>query len=257
MHEIYAFIGEDGKPTAKLKQLSLKRDWMGKPTYHCTPIASANVFGYGVYFEEDLSFIWNGDTSSPAKAILGKDIIWEGRGEGSVTFLSNLFFKTKEDVSLLTIPVPNQFTEDATCISTIISSSFFTAPYPITWKIHTPNKEIFVPAGTPVACLLPISIGQIHNSKINISDGPPRFELHHARDDYVKKLKEEISDKKHPKWYKNGTDENGNKMFVCKSNGYRSEFLFTDIPNTGNAGKQIITKDTSKFDHFIKQFLII
>ena len=212
MHEINAFIGDKNKPVAKFKQLALKRDWMSNTTYHCTPIASANVFGYGVYFDEDLSFIWDGDKNNSAKAILGKDILWEGRGEGSITFLSNLFLRTNEDVSLLTIPVPNQFTEDATCISTIISSSFFSAPYPITWKIHTPNKEIFIPSGTPVACLLPISVGQIHNSNINISYSYPEFDLHHSRDNYVKKLKEEMSNNKHPKWYKYGTDENGFKI---------------------------------------------
>lgn len=52
-------------------------------------------------------------------------------------------------------------------------------------------------------------------------------------------------------------DDNGNKMFVCITNGNRSEFLFTDISNTGNAGKQIIEKDTAKFDNFIKQFFTI
>jgi len=52
-------------------------------------------------------------------------------------------------------------------------------------------------------------------------------------------------------------DDNGNKMFVCISNGNRNEFLFTDISNTDNAGKQIIVKDTAKFDDFIKNFLNI
>lgn len=52
-------------------------------------------------------------------------------------------------------------------------------------------------------------------------------------------------------------DDNGNITFVCITNGNRSEFLFNDISNTDNTGKQIIAQDTAKFDDFIKQNFII
>ncbi len=52
-------------------------------------------------------------------------------------------------------------------------------------------------------------------------------------------------------------DANGNKKFVCILNGKKNEFLFTDISNTNNAGKQIIAQDTAKFDNLLKQIFII
>jgi len=50
-------------------------------------------------------------------------------------------------------------------------------------------------------------------------------------------------------------DNHGNKTFICIANGNKSEFSFTDIPNTSYAGKQI--NDTIEFDSFITQFLSV
>lgn len=43
-------------PSAKLRPLNIQREWMDSGVYHCIPISIANKIGYGVYFEEDISF---------------------------------------------------------------------------------------------------------------------------------------------------------------------------------------------------------
>jgi sulfur carrier protein ThiS len=39
-------------------------------------------------------------------------------------------------------------------------------PLPIAWKLTEANKEITIPAGTPVAALLPISLGHLENDYV-------------------------------------------------------------------------------------------
>lgn len=214
MYKLEAYIGNPNKPTAKIKQLGLKRDWIHSTTYNCYPVGFANTFGYGVYFDEDISFIWDGDIANPAKAILGKDCVWEGRGEGTVSFVTNLVFKSDENVSLLTMPVPNQFIEGASVISTVISTSFFTSEFSIVWKIDEKfaNKEFFIPAGTNVACILPVSISEFQDSVININNGPFPYERTHDRDDYIKAIKDFMKQGINPRFYKKGVDEKGNKI---------------------------------------------
>jgi hypothetical protein len=197
---------------AKLRQLKIKRDWMHPITYNCTPVSLANTLGYGVYFEDDISFIWNGDLDTPAEGIIGKEHIWSGRGEGTVSFLTNLMFKTDENTSLLTMPVPNSFSQDATPISTILSTSFVTVDFSVVLKVHTPNKEIFIPAGTDVACILPISIGQFQDSTITIHEDVWPYGSIQNSQPYLKYLKDAMANGENPKMYKKAIDHNGNKI---------------------------------------------
>jgi hypothetical protein len=197
---------------AKIRQLKIKRDWMQPITYNCTPVSLANTLGYGIYFEDDISFIWNGDLDSPAEGIIGKEHIWSGRGEGTVSFLTNLMFRTDENTSLLTMPVPNNFLKDATCISTILSTSFVTVDFSIVLKVHTPNKEIFIPAGTDIACILPISIAQFQNSTLNVNEKVWPHENIQNSQPYLKYLKDLMAKGENPKMYKKGIDHNGNKI---------------------------------------------
>lgn len=213
MHNVDAYIDQESMPSAKIRRLNGKRSWMHSETYNCYPVTFANTLGYGVYFEEDVSFIWNGEIDSPAEGILGKDHIWSGRGEGTVTFLTNLIFKTDENTSLLTMPVPNAFTtQDATCISTLISTSFLSTGFSVVWKVHTPNKEIIIPANTDIACILPISIKQFQDSKINILNERWPFERVHGDEEYIKYLKKKLKEGDNPRMYKRGVDHKERKI---------------------------------------------
>lgn len=219
-------------PSAKIRRLEKKRDWMGPKTYGCHPLVFANTIGYGIYYDKDISFIWDGNPENAATAILGEKHVWSGRGDGTVSFITNFVVKTEENLSILTTPVPNQFTtQDATCITTLLSTSFLTTDFPIAWKIHTPNKEIIIPAGTDIACIIPISIGQLQNTNIDMYDTIYPTQPIHTSPEYVNKIKDSINDKKPTNMYKMGIDHNGNVIGKHEVNNLKMTIKFLKDKN--------------------------
>jgi hypothetical protein len=212
MYTIDAYKDNHRDKSAKVRQLSPKRDWMHSNTYNCTPIMAANSLGYGIYFEEDISFVWDGDRANPAEAKIGSEYVWSGRGEGTVSFKTNLIFRTTPDVSILTLPVPNQFIEGAEVITTVLSSSVFSGAFPIVWKLHEPNKEYLVKAGTDIACILPVSISQFKDSAINILDEVyPSEKRIQDTQEYLDEIQKAVAaGKPRLKMYKKGVDHKGN-----------------------------------------------
>jgi hypothetical protein len=212
MHNIDAYIDDPAKITAKIRPLPIKREWMHAQTYNCHPIAMANTLGYGVYFDHDISFIWDGSRKDGAIGLTGKESIWVGRGEGTVSFVTNLILKTDENTTLITMPVPNEYIEDAHVLSTVLSTSIFTGTFSIVWKLDKPNKEYFVPAGTNIACIMPISLGQIQNSTINVHKKPWPFERVQDSKEYMEYLKGLNAEGIRPRMYKKAIDHKGNSI---------------------------------------------
>lgn len=212
MHNLNAYKGNPNISSAKIKQLDIKRDWMSLGTYHCYPLTVANTIGYGIYFDEDISFSWDGDIHNPAKAIKGGEHIWSGRPEGTVSFDTNLIFQSTGDTSLLTMPVPNQFIEGASVVGALISTSFFTGTFPVVWKLEKAG-EYFVPAGTNIACIVPISMKELNNSNINYLDEVyPSYRVHNDSE-YVDAIHNHVDQNgQQPKLYKKGIDHHGNKI---------------------------------------------
>ena len=204
-----AYPVQNGMPTAKIEQLKIKRDWMSKDIYNCAPLVLGNSLGYGVYFEEDISFIWDGDVRHPSKVIKGADFFGPDRGGGTVSFHTNLVFKTDENTSLLTLPVPNQPIKDATVLTTILSSSFFSQLLPIVWKLDYADKEYLVPAGTYVACILPVSVSQFQDTNLTIHDKRYPIAGVHGPE-YIAALKEGQKQGKFLRFYQKGVDHKGN-----------------------------------------------
>lgn len=168
MHSIKVHRGYPN--TAKVEPLPASREWMDKSfdkhAYMCFPMALTNRLGWGVSFPEDIVFIWDGiDDTTPdhVKVLKGQEWANPKRGNATLSFETGLIFKTDPDVTLLTMPVPNQFIAGTQCFTTLISTSFYMPPLPIAWKLTEANKEITIPAGTPVAALLPISLGSLEN----------------------------------------------------------------------------------------------
>jgi len=212
MYEFDVYLEDAKRKSAKVRSLDIKRDWIDPRTYNCYPLTTANQIGYGIYFEEDISFIWDGSSEGGISGILGKEHIWIGRGQGTVSFHTNLIFKTKDNTSLLTMPVPNQFKKEASCISTVLSTSFFTGLLPIVWKIHEPNKEILIPAFTNIACVLPISIKQFNNSNLIFHNKTIPFKKIHDTKNYLKKMKEFTDRGEFAKMYKKAINENNESI---------------------------------------------
>lgn len=199
-------------PESILSPLKLQRDWMqeNEYSYSCLPLSSANKLGWGISFPEDISFVWNeSDNESGIEVLSGKEYCYFDRGESIICFPTNLVFKTNKDLSILTMPVPNQIIEGVQCLSSVISSSFYTAGFQIIWKVLSKNKIITIKAGTPVAAIIPISLSTLNESSITIHDEEIPNQKHDQ--EYMKKMKEySIIKDRFTGWYKNGTDQYDN-----------------------------------------------
>jgi hypothetical protein len=210
-----------GTETASVEPLQVTRDWMDatpeKHAYHCFPVTQANTVGWTISMPVDIKFIWDGvnDTSGNHIEILeGNSFVYTGRGQSSVSFNTNLLFRSESNVSLLTMTPPNYFNPDYQVIGSVISTSFFRNPLPLAIKALTPNKEILIPAGTPIATILPISLSELKDSVIEVKKFPQEDmhewnEKNRAYGDAAQVLstKGEWTD-----WYRDAVDQDGNKI---------------------------------------------
>jgi hypothetical protein len=143
--------------------MSIKRDWMNETSeghaYRCFPVTQANVVGYSIFCNEDINFFWDGindQTPNHIEVIKAPEGSYGGRGQSSI--------------SLFTINPVNYFSNDFETMSNIVSTSFYDNPLPLAIKAKSPNKNIIIKAGTPLATIIPISLSNLNNSSIEIVD---------------------------------------------------------------------------------------
>lgn len=204
-----------------LDQLPMKRDWMDftfdRHAYHCFPISLANRLGWGISFKEDIRFIWDGINDSTAghvKVLSGGEYVHSYRGNRTISFNTGFTFKSDENVTILTMPVPNQFIDGAQCITTLTSTSVMPGELAIAWMITSPNQEIVIPAGTPVAAILPISLTDIQSFEMVVK---PANELYTPeRNEYMQK-RGEVAQEKNSRgdwthFYRDAKDHLGNDV---------------------------------------------
>lgn len=158
---------------ANLFQMPVKRWWMDetydKHAYSCFPVTLTNRLGWGLSFPEDISFIWDGvsDASQKhVKILSGKKYAGLQRANATVSFDSNLYFKTDPNLSMLVMPPSNYFVNGATCFTTIMSTSFFEGPIPIVYRVTEPNKIITIKANDPICTIIPISLTELQDSEV-------------------------------------------------------------------------------------------
>jgi hypothetical protein len=166
--------------SGNIDQLPMKRDWMDftfdRHAYQCFPMSLSNRLGWGISFPEDIVFVWDGvndSTNGHVKIIKGQKYVHSDRGNRTISFNTGIYFESKKNVSLLTMPVPNQFVDGAQCITTIVSTSVLETDFPIAWMITRPNVEITIPAGTPIAAVLPISLKDVESYEVIVKNKMP------------------------------------------------------------------------------------
>lgn len=208
-----------GHITADIKPLSIKREWMDetfdKHAYHCFPISLSNGLGWGVSFPDEISFIWDGvsdSTDTHVKVLSGHEFVSTARANATISFNTNLVIRTEPNMSMMAMPTPNWPVDGVWPFTTIISTSFFRGIFPIAWKITRPNQVIKIPANTPVASVMPISLSALNNSEAimkKYNDLPVDF---FPREDYGKIVSDINKQGKWTDFYRNGTDHKGNKI---------------------------------------------
>jgi hypothetical protein len=171
MHNIEAYVIRQG--LGSLSSLTAKRDWMDNTfdahAYKCFPVSLTNQLGWGISFPEDISFIWDGisdSTPEHVKILSGEKYAYPGRANGTISFNTGIMFKTDENLTLLSMPVPNLFIDGAVPFTTLISTSFFGGELPVAWMITKANEVITIKAGTPIIAVIPIDLLAINNSEI-------------------------------------------------------------------------------------------
>lgn len=202
-----------------ISQSPVKRDWMEntheKHAYNCFPVTLTNSLGWTVSFPEDIHFVWDGISDTNAnhvKILQGNKYAYSDRSNATLSFNTGIVFNTEENVSLLTMPVPNLFSEDYQIFTTIISTSFFKNEFPIVAKIIAPNKVITIKAGTPIATILPISLSEINNSEI-VYDNIKNLKSTHCDNSYSEEVRSSIiSSGKWTNFYRDGVDACGNVL---------------------------------------------
>lgn len=167
-----------GEIHADITPLSAKRDWMDetehKHAYRCFPLTLSNQVGWGLSFPEDITFMWDGITSTypqNVKVLQGEKYCETGRGHATINFKTNLRFVTDKNYSLLSFPVPNSFTDGASAVTSVLSTSLFEGPLPVAWKITRAFTPITIKANQPFIAIMPISLTELNNSVINLQEG--------------------------------------------------------------------------------------
>jgi hypothetical protein len=175
MHNIEAYFVREG--FGEVHPLSVKREWMDQTfeahAYKCFPVSLTNQLGWGISFPEDISFIWDGITDSTpdhVKILSGEKYAYPGRANATISFNTGIMFKTDENSTLMSMPVPNLFIDGATPFTTLISTSFYRGELPAAWMITKANEVITIKAGTPVISVMPIDLSAINNSEIEFKD---------------------------------------------------------------------------------------
>ena len=158
-----------------ISPMSIKRDWMdqtsGGHAYRCFPVTQANVIGWSLSCTEDISFEWNGinDQTPDTVKLFSPAGAYSGRGQSSISLHTGLYFKTDQDVSLLTINPVNFFSNEFETMSSLVTTSFYDNPLPLALKAKVANKVVTIKAGTPIATIIPISLTNLNNSVIEIN----------------------------------------------------------------------------------------
>ncbi len=200
--------------------MTIKREWMDATSenhaYRCFPVTQANVIGYSLSCNEDINFFWDGindQTADHIEIIKAPEGSYGGRGQSSISLNTGLVFRTEKDVSILTINPVNYFNEDFETMSNLISTSFYDNPLPLAIKAKSPNKNVVIKAGTPLATIIPISLTNLNNSTIEIVKYKDEDRSrHNANVSYGDAAQVINSSGNWTDWYRDAVDEKGESL---------------------------------------------
>lgn len=199
--------------------MSIKRDWMDLTSenhaYRCFPVTQANVIGWSLSCVNDISFEWNGvnDQTPDTVKVFSPVGAYSGRGQSSISLHTGLYFRTDQDVSILTINPVNYFSDDFETMSSLMTTSFYDNPLPLALKAKTANKITTIKAGTPIATIIPISLTNLNNTVIEINQyADPERKRHDANMSYGAASQVVNSSGEWTDWYRNSINEKGESL---------------------------------------------
>jgi hypothetical protein len=149
-----------------LDQLDTKRNWFDSNFYRCLPLTIANKYGFVIKSQFSFSFNWNGDNNIEGIEIYTDET--EGNvdnkyprveshfGSGIITVALPLTFRTPPGVNLMTINPPNIILPNITVMSGVVEADNLRRDFTFNLKVQIPNIQVHIPAGTPLAAIIPV-----------------------------------------------------------------------------------------------------
>lgn len=217
---IKAYANND---SMQIKPLSVSRDWMingAKNAYRCMPVSTANSYGWGIFLNEDVSFIWDGKYlekdgdlfSNHLKILKGRESAFINNGSNTLAFKTGISVETDPGISILLGPVPNQFLNGLSGFSTILSTSFYRDNLPVSYNVTIPNDIITIKSGTPIACFVPISLVELNHSTVEVFKFDKISNSPYLDAEYGKALEKASKTNNWSNFYRNAIDHKGNKL---------------------------------------------
>lgn len=140
-----------------IRQSSVRRDWMdatyNKHVYRCLPLTEANVSGWEVLLQEDVTVIWDGGNSVP-RILSGEfhdtRMLLDCNKIGMCDFHTGWIINPPEGYDIWTTASPNYFIDGAVPLTA--STPFWWPDEQIfVWKLTKVGEPITFPKGSPFA----------------------------------------------------------------------------------------------------------
>lgn len=202
-----------------LNPMSAKRDWMDKTSekhaYKCLPVTLANTIGWNLSCTQDIIFTWDGinDQSPDHIKISSPKYAHAGRGQSTISFDTQLIFRTDVDVSIWIINPVNFFNNDFEIMSSLVSTSFYDNTLPLAIRAKRINEETVIKSGTAIASIIPISLSSLNHTTIKVNNYFDQGNLREkAASSYGAAAHEINTTGKFTDWYKDAVNEKNHTL---------------------------------------------
>lgn len=206
-------------------QSKVRRDWMdntyARHAYQCYPMTMANVMGWEVQLENDVTVIWDGGNSVPrilsgAESSSGRQVC-SASIIGQISFHIGYVFRTQKPYEVAISGSPNFDFNGAIPLTAYIPSSWWPDEVFMNWRIEKANEEITFKSGFPFVFLTVIDSSLLENVNISIGDywkemSQEKIESRVRYSEMKSKLHQESPWKGWAKGIKSGIDADGNRL---------------------------------------------
>lgn len=155
-----------------------KRKWLLDHAYFCLPLTIGNQYGFIVESLYDFWLLWNGGelpqdvtvrTQESDVVLLEKQFVVSHFGMGIVTIQNRWAYRTPKGINLITIAPPNYWIDGVVHMFGVVEADNLRRDFTFNLKITRVNKEIFVPKGSPIGCIIPYPRHFIDSFKISLA----------------------------------------------------------------------------------------
>lgn len=173
--ELFDVRGPDSVRATSLVPGKKFREWMNPHSYRCLPLVAANTFGWDVVTEKDIVVDWNGGPALlDLDVVEGFDIAESHFGLGTITLEVGYTWKTEPGIHIMVMPVPNTDFLDMQALTAIMESDVLKYPWFMTLRC-TRTGVIRIPAGTPIARVVPVRLGDVVGASLTVEEEPEEY----------------------------------------------------------------------------------